>query len=86
MFQLRRNPDRPLRRGEEAALGGMYAEHAADGVGKLYPGVPVARGPGAGAQAFGARVDRPWQAGEGGNRAVQFRRLSVHRHDLASCR
>ncbi|KEF90281.1 hypothetical protein RLJV_23555 [Pseudomonas aeruginosa] len=41
---------------------------------------------GAGAQAFGARVDRPWQAGEGGNRAVQFRRLSVHRHDLASCR
>ncbi|MNL40499.1 hypothetical protein D3C87_1628520 [compost metagenome] len=45
MIKIRRNPDPPLRRREETAFGGVHAENAADGVGKLHPVMAMGRRP-----------------------------------------
>ncbi|MNP51138.1 hypothetical protein D3C76_1454370 [compost metagenome] len=77
MFGIGRNPHAPLRRGEVATVAGIHAQYAADGIGKLYPVMAVAGGPGASAQAFGTGIKRPGQVVEGRDGAG----VSDARHD-----
>ena len=55
VFKVRRNPDPPLRRRKETALGGVHTENTADGIGKLHPVVAMRRCPRTGIEAFRPR-------------------------------
>ncbi|MCY1456292.1 hypothetical protein D9M71_735020 [compost metagenome] len=79
MIEIRRNPDSPLGRREETALGGVHPEHTTDGIGKLHPVVSMGRRPRPGIEALHPGVQRTWQCDERWNAAFEGN-LSVSRH------
>ncbi|MNL24209.1 hypothetical protein D3C87_1456330 [compost metagenome] len=79
VFEIRWNPDAPLRRRKETALGGVYAKNAADRVGKLHPVVAMGRCPGTGIEAFHPGEQRAGQCRQRRNRPLEGK-LSVSRH------
>ena len=83
MLDTRRHPHRPLRRGDEAGASGLHLEHPGNGVRQLHPWVGMAEGQGAVGQRFGAAIQRPRQAGQLGQAAMQRGGMSVWRHLLA---